>query len=75
MYVFKWLILNKTSSLGSNTGNHLEVSVLAKIENSWLIGFYGISTLVGFLTRNPFLYKKSVLFQTIHFSMSTKFKY
>ena len=40
----------------------------------WLFGFYGISTFVGyFLTPNPFLYKKSVLFQTIQFSMSTQF--
>ena len=28
---------------------------------SWLVGFYGISAFVGYLTPNPFLYKKSVL--------------
>ena len=33
-----------------------------------LVGFYGISTFVGYLTPNP-----SVLFQTIQFSMSTQF--
>ena len=40
---------------------------------SWLVGFYGISTFVGYLMPNPFLYKYSVLFQTIQFSMSTQF--
>ena len=34
----------------------------------WLFGFYGISTFVGYLMPNPFLCKKSVLFQTIQFS-------
>ena len=38
----------------------------------WL-GFYGISTFVGYLTPNPFLCKLSILFQTIQFRMSTKF--
>ena len=36
-----------------------------------LFGFYGISTFVGYLMPNPFLYKLSVLFQTIQFSVST----
>ena len=40
----------------------------------WLVGFYGISTFVGYLTPNPFLFK-SVLFKTIQFSMSTQFNY
>ena len=38
-----------------------------------LVWFYGISTFVGYLIPNPFLYK-SVLFQTIPFSMSTQYK-
>ena len=38
----------------------------------WLVGFYGISTFVGYLLPNLFLYEKSVLFQTIQFSMSTQ---
>ena len=42
---------------------------------SWLFGFYGISTLVGYLMPYPFLYKLSVLFQTIQFSMSSQFNY
>ena len=39
----------------------------------WLVGFYGISTFVGYLTPNPLLSKLSILFQTIQFSMSTQF--
>ena len=39
----------------------------------WLVGFYGISTFIGYLTQKPFLCKYSVLFQTIKFSMSTQF--
>ena len=38
----------------------------------WFDGFYGISTLVGYLMPNPFLCK-SVLFKTIQFSVSTQF--
>ena len=40
----------------------------------WL-GFYVISTFVGYLTPNPFLCKSSVLFQTIQFSMSIQFNF
>ena len=39
----------------------------------WFVGFYGISTFVGYLTPNPFLCKFSVLFKTIQFSISTQF--
>ncbi len=39
----------------------------------WFVGFYGISTFVGYLTTNPFLCKLSVLFKTIQFSISTQF--
>ena len=38
-----------------------------------LFGFYGISTFVGYLMPNLFLYKQTVLFQAIQFSISTKF--
>ena len=41
----------------------------------WLVGVYGISNFVGYLTPNPFLCKSSVLFQTIRFSMSTQSNY
>ena len=40
-----------------------------------LLGLFGISTFVGYLTPNPFLSKYSVLFKTIQFSMSTQFNY
>ena len=39
----------------------------------WLARFYGISIFAGYLTPNPFLCKKSVLFQKIQFSMPTQF--
>ena len=38
---------------------------LFAIQTVGLFMFYGISTFVGFLMRNPFLSKKAVLFQTI----------
>ena len=38
----------------------------------WFVGFYGISTFVGYLTPNPFLCK-SVLFKTVQLSISTQF--
>ena len=37
-----------------------------------LVRFYGISTFVGYLMPNPFLYKQSVLFQTIQFILGIK---
>ena len=39
---------------------------------SWLVGFYGISTFVDYLTPNPFLCKLKVLIKTIQFSRSTQ---
>ena len=38
-----------------------------------LVWFYGISTVVGYLMPNPFLYRSTVLFQTIQFSISRLF--
>ena len=38
-----------------------------------LVGFYGISTFVGYLTPNLF-FMKIILFQTIQLSISTQFK-
>ena len=37
--------------------------------------FLWISTFVGYLMPNPFLYNKTALFQTIQFSKSTQFNY
>ena len=45
--------------------------------NGWLVVWvYGISTFVGYLMPNEFLYifMKIVLFQTIQFSINTQFK-
>ena len=39
----------------------------------FVVGFYGISTFVGYLTPNPFLFKQSVQFKTIQFSTSTQY--
>ena len=38
-----------------------------------MVWFYGISIIVGYLIANQFLYIKTVLFQTIRFSISTQF--
>ena len=38
-----------------------------------LFEFYGISTIVGYLILNPFLYEQTVLFQTIQFSIRKEF--
>ena len=48
-------------------------NLLAKHGIFGLVGFYGTSTIVGYLMRNPFLYILTVLFQTIQFSISTQF--
>ena len=37
----------------------------------WLFRFDGISTFVGYLMPNSFLYELFILFQTIQLSMST----
>ena len=39
----------------------------------WFVGFYGVSTFVGYLTPNRFLCKYSVLFKTIQFSINAQF--
>ena len=36
-----------------------------------LVGFYGISTIVGYVIPNPFLYILIAQLQTIQFSIST----
>ena len=38
-----------------------------------LFGFHGISTFLVYLMPNPFLYKSTVLFQSVQFSISTQF--
>ena len=48
------------------------------MKKCWLVSqlvveFYDISTVLGYVTPNPFLCKYLVLFQTIQFSMNTQF--
>ena len=59
----------------------MSILIVSKLKDKtmlvgWLVGwfdvFYGMSTFVGYLTPNPFLWK-SVLFKTIQFSISTQF--
>ena len=45
--------------------NIANCSMSNPVLNVCLFGFYGISTFVGYLMLNPFLYKQTVLFQTI----------
>ena len=58
---------------GTDTSN-----VMAKkdepLENG-LVWFHGISTIVGYLMPNPFLYILTVMFQAIQFSISIVFGY
>ena len=49
---------------------HHDADILFSLVWFW---FYGISTIVGYLMPNPFLYKLRVLFQTIQFRISTQF--
>ena len=69
------IILNIIGFLGKVTKGlvqgleDLDITVVV----GWLVGFYGISTYVGYLMPDPFLFKLSVLFQTIYLSMSTQF--
>ena len=45
-----------------------------KLTLKWLlVGWHGISTFVAYLMPNLFLWKLSILFQTIQFSMSKRF--
>ena len=55
----------------------LELSVSLFLGLIWfgLVWFYGISTIVYHLMPNPFLYIKTVLFQTIQFSINLVFVY
>ena len=40
-----------------------------------LVGFYGVSTFIGYLTQNPFSCKSSALFQAIQFCMGIQFNH
>ena len=51
--------------------NFLEMGLFSI--SGWLVGFYGISTFVGYLMPNLF-FIQIVLFQTIQFRISMQFK-
>ena len=63
----KYGIPRSTHTRSGNTWFCLQLMI------GWLCGFYGISTSVGYLMPNPFLYESTVLFQTIQFGVSTQF--
>ena len=42
-------------------------------QSGCLVWFYGISTIIGYLMPNPFLYIQTVLFQAVQFSIRTQF--
>ena len=68
-------ILDATDSISHSTntlGKGMNPIILP-LAMVWFVGFYGISTFIGYLTPNPFLCKWSVLFKTIQFSISTQF--
>ena len=73
----QWLICLKTKP-NQTKPNHMfnmYVKTGFGINVGWLFEIYDISTFVGYLMPNPFLYKSSVLFQTTQFSISMQFKY
>ena len=56
-----------------NTITRKPLTIKNRKWNTYQFEFYGISTFLSYLMPNPFLYEKSVLFQTIQFRMSTQF--
>ena len=59
--VLRCLTLPGSREVARYTAYADDVSVLitssAEVEDGWLVGFYGISTFVGYLMPNPFLCK------------------
>ena len=69
---------NKTKQKNNNQHkNEWKLNQTEKKKNKLvrfgLVWFYSISTIVGYLMPNPFLYLYTVLFQTIQFSTNTEF--
>ena len=78
MAMLQWIgffIFGTASNIGEENFEFKPVVLHVKIDFVLhlvsLFGFYGISTFVGYSTPNPFLYKWTVLFQTIQFNIST----
>ena len=68
--IFNYFLLIK-NSVGVNK------NIMTESFADWLglLWFYCISTIVGYSLPNLFLYIQTVLFQTIQFSISTKFSF
>ena len=66
-YIF--LLLNELSECMTKVSKQIYCWMFCRC----ILDFYGISACVGYLMPNPFLYIQTVLFQTIHFSISTHF--
>ena len=71
-YLKPYLMVYKMHPNFSRTNQEKKQSTYIKLDD-WLVGFYGILTFVGYLMPNPFLWKYSVLFQTVQFNMSSQF--
>ena len=69
-YVYVWQGICEFSCIYMQVSERLYVCLLVNacvnkwvrelrvyVLRGWLVGFYGISTFVGYLTPNPFLYK------------------
>ena len=71
---FRWFVIQYPGRVGDEIGKRIKY-IVRPIYPGWLVGwgFYGISTFVGYLAPNPFLCKYSALFETIQFSMTTRF--
>ena len=72
-------IVGRVFANGLGDQGSIPAQVIPKIQNTVLdvslFKFSSISTFVGYLMPNRFLYKLSILFQTIRFSISKQFKY
>ena len=75
VYIYIY-IYNNVGGIRGIRGTVMETDMATWVQIldvGWLFQFYGISTFVGYLMPNPFLNKQLVLFQIIHFSISTQF--
>ena len=67
-----WFIYKDFLSLPSSKNQFCETFSWYMID-SVVVWFYGISTIVGYLMPNPFLYIYTIIFQTIQFIISIVF--
>ena len=57
--MFAYHLKNLVNNFLGNTWAKNYIEIVQKLLDGlvWFVGFYGISTFVGYLTPNPFLYK------------------